>query len=71
MVKLQHKVSGCFRTEDGARRFCRIGSYVSTARRQGRGVLAMLEGACKGEPLSVRKRCGQLNSYLLTVSIQL
>jgi transposase len=56
MIKLQQKTSGCFRTEEGARRFCRIRGYVSTIRKQGRGVLSALEGACRGTPLSVRKR---------------
>jgi transposase len=56
MIKLQQKVSGCFRSEVGVRRFCRIRGYISTMRKQGRGMLGALEGACRGAPLSARKR---------------
>ncbi|MCA1565960.1 MAG: IS66 family transposase [Acidobacteria bacterium] len=56
MIKLQQKTSGCFRTEEGARRFCRIRSYISTMRKHGRGTLHALEGACRGKPLSIRQR---------------
>jgi transposase len=51
MVKLQQKISGCFRTAEGAEAFCRIRSYLSSARKQGHSPLAALERAFAGKPL--------------------
>ncbi len=51
MVKVRQKISGCFRTMEGARTFCRIRGYISTVRKQGDNVLAALERVFKGEPL--------------------
>jgi transposase len=67
MIKLQQKTSGCFRTEEGARRFCRIRSYVSTMRKQGRGVLRALEGACRGSAAKCQKMQRIAELSLLTV----
>ena len=52
MMKLKQKISGCFRSEQGAVSFCRIRSYMSTLRKQGVNVLDALVQVFMGDPIS-------------------
>ena len=49
MVKLQQKISGSWRTLEGARNFCAIRSYVSTLRKQDHDVLTGLRRLFDGQ----------------------
>lgn len=51
MLKVQQKVSGCFRSDSGAHAFGRIRSYLSTLTKQGVQLLAALETVFAGRPL--------------------
>lgn len=51
MMKLKQKISGCFRSDTGAKQFCRIRGYISTVRKQGLNVLDALTSAFTATPM--------------------
>ena len=51
MMKVQQKISGTFRSFDGALSFCRIRSYISTVKKQSVNVIMAIEDAFAGDTL--------------------
>jgi transposase len=50
MVKVQQKISGCFRSKQGAEIYCRVRGYISTVRKNNSDVFDALQGLFAGEP---------------------
>jgi transposase len=53
MVKVQQKISGTFRSQEGATAFCRIRSYLSTMHKQTRPLLQALAAVFAGQPFPI------------------
>jgi transposase len=53
MIKVQQKISGTFRSPEGATAFCIIRSYLSTMRKQGRSMLEAMAAVFAGTPFPV------------------
>lgn len=50
MARVQQKISGTFRSEDGAKNFCRIRSYIATARKNSTSTIGSILDAFNGKP---------------------
>ena len=50
MMKVQQKISGTFRSAQGARSFCRIRGYISTVKKNKLSVIDAIKAVFKGKP---------------------
>ncbi len=50
MMKVQQKISGNFRSWDGAKIFCRIRGYISTVKKNSSSVIDAIQGVFEGKP---------------------
>lgn len=50
MIKVKQKISGCFRTTEGAERFLAVRSYISTVRKNGLRIFPAIVSALNGSP---------------------
>ena len=50
MVKVKTKVSGCFRSEEGAKEYLTIMSYIGSARKHGINAFTAIREALNGNP---------------------
>lgn len=53
MAKLQQKISGCFRTDAGARNFAVVRSYIETGRKHGLNPIDLLIALFNGQPWTI------------------
>jgi transposase len=58
MVKVQQKVAGTFRSDEGATAYCRIRSYLSTMHKQARPLLPALAAVFLGHPFPIALSLG-------------
>lgn len=57
MPKVKQKISGCFRTLEGAENFCVVRSCLDTLHKQGHGMLEVLQHAFSGNPIRPAHSC--------------
>jgi len=53
MMKVQQQISDIFRSVNGAKTFCRIRGYISTARKNSLSVIDAIQNAFEGNPCTV------------------